>query len=153
LNRWARIVFGLAFAASIAWIAGGALGYRIVDDESLAQHTLLGFVALLALILAHGWIVAFAAVSFRLVGQRVASHDPVVAELGRSRTGAAIGAALAILASTAQFVVSNALYPGRLSPFWHAVSGALSALSVLAALAIEIRALRRHGRAIRALRT
>ncbi|HLF55367.1 MAG TPA: hypothetical protein VI942_00840 [Thermoanaerobaculia bacterium] len=148
MNRWSRIVLGLAVIATAAWLAAGALGYRVADDRSLAIHTLISFVALLGIVLTQGWIAVFAAVSERLVSRRT---EGARGELARARRVAVASATLAIAAAAAQFTVANAHYPGRLGARTHLVAGVASAAILLLALAAETRALSRHGRAIAAL--
>jgi hypothetical protein len=151
VNRWSRIVLALGWLAFLGWLATGALGFRVVDDGTLVEHTLLGFVALLALVLTQSWIAVFALVSLRLVRRRGAGERPELRALARARTGAVVGALAAVAAATAQFTVSNALYPGRLAARSHLAAAIASAVVVLVALLVEAWALRRHGRAIESL--
>lgn len=151
MNRWARIVVAMAAVATAGWIAAGVLGFRVADDGTLADHTLISFAALLLLLLSQTWVAAFALASERLALRRVDRRRAEAATMVRSGRIAALWAGVAIVAALAQFTVSNALYPGRLEPRAHTVAGAAAALAIVLALAVEVRALRRHGRAAAAL--
>jgi hypothetical protein len=151
MNRWSRIVLGLAALAAAAWLATGALGFRVADDRTLAEHTLLGFVALLGLVLTQSWIAVFALVSGRLIGRRTGGARPELIELARAGRRATAAGVAAVVAATAQFTLSNALYPGRLDARSHLAAAIASAVVVALALVVETRALARHGRAAAAL--
>lgn len=146
MNRWARIVLALSAAATLAWIGAGAMGWRVADDATLAQHTLVSYLVLLALVLTHGWVVAFAIVSNRLLVARAAIGAGARAQLARAGR-IAVGAALAAVgAALALFLVSNALYPARLAERSHAIAGGASTAVLVVAWIAEWRALSRHGR-------
>ena len=148
MNRWARIVLALAALATLAWAGAGEMGRSVVDDATLAQHTLASFLVLLALVLTHGWVAVFSLVSNRLVGRRVALDAEARRDLAGARRVACVAACVAVAAALAQFLVSNALYPARLVARPHAMLGwATTAALVLAWLA-ELRALTRHGRVL-----
>jgi uncharacterized membrane protein len=148
MNRWSRIVWWLAIVSTAGWIAGGLLGYRAVDQLTLARHTLTSLVALLALILCHSWIALFSLVSRGLLSRTGAEIDRQL----RSAIGiAAVAATVAIVAAVAQFTVSNALFPARLEATRHAIAGGSSVLVLVLALVFEGRALARHGAAVRTL--
>ena len=152
MNRWSRIVLALRALALLGWLGTGARGFRVADDSTLVGHTLVGFVALLAILLTQSWIAVFALVSTRLVRRRAeAGRAELLRSLGRARTTAVVAALLASGAALVQFTVSNALYPGRLVARTHLWAALGSALVVALALAVEAAALARHGRAIGAL--
>jgi hypothetical protein len=146
VNRWSRIVLAISLAATLAWIAAGALGYRVHDARTLAIHTLVGFAALLALLLVHGWVVVFSVVSVRLLRAHVEPFGPLRMELVRTRNLAAVAGVAAIVTVLLQFTVSNALFPARLQPRQHALAAGLSLVVLVAAWAAEAVALARHGR-------
>lgn len=145
MNRWANIVWSIALVATLGWLGAGALGYRVHDQRSLTIHTLASFVALLALLLAHGWMAVFALASRRFVARASGSDSPALASAGRAVLFVSL---LAIVAALAQFTVSNALFPARLKAKGHAQAAALSASAIALALVVEMRALRRHARAV-----
>lgn len=150
MNRWSKIVLALTTVATAAWIGVGAYGFRVADEESFARHTLVAFVALLALVFSHGWIAVFAAVSPGMI-RRQAGGGAEFPGLRAARRFALPAAVLAILAAVAQFVVSNALYPSRLNRRAHLLAAAASAVILIVAVCFEALALRRHGGAVAAL--
>ena len=151
MNRWARIVLALAALATLGWVLAGASGWSVADDATLARHTLLSYLVLLALILTHGWVAVFAVASNRLVARRATLPGTARRELSRARLAAFAAACSAVAATLAQFLISNALYPARLVARPHAIAGwATTGILVLAWIA-ERRALTRHGRALAAL--
>jgi len=145
MNGWARIVWSLGLAATLGWIGAGAFGYRVVDQATLGLHTLASFAALLALLLAHGWMAVFALTSRNLVARVAGATSPALASACRATFLAGV---LAILAASAQFSVSNALFPSRLAARTHAAAAAASIVVLVAALAVQARGLAAHGRAI-----
>jgi hypothetical protein len=151
MNRWARIVVTLAGLAWAGWLLAGTIGFRVIDDGTLADHTLISFVALLGLVLTQAWVAAFALAAERLALPRADRDRAEAAAMVRSGRRAAGWALVATLAALAQFTVSNALYPGRLGARGHAAAGTAAALVILVAMILEARALGRHGRAAAAL--
>lgn len=145
MNRWGRIVWSLAALASAAWISGGLLGYRIVDAETLARHTLVAFSALLALALTHLWVAVYLVVLERLMRRGFATSAAATRALTSARRRGVAAAAVAVFAPVAQFTSANALYPSRLDAGWHAVAGLLTAIALGVALGLERRALRDAG--------
>lgn len=145
MNRWAKIVVSLSAVATAGWLAAAGLGFRVADTESLARHTLWSFAVLLALVLFHTWVATFAAVSASRL-RRNSLEPGGAAELSRIARRALAAGATTLLAVTSQFVVSNLLYPARLSPRWHAISGVASAVVVVVGLVVEARALSAHGK-------
>ena len=110
MNRWARIVWSLGLAATLGWIGAGAFGYRVVDQASLGLHTLASFAALLALLLAHGWMrCSHSLRATRGAGCRACRQGSL------PRCGTFLAGVLAIVVASAQFSVSNALFPSRLA--------------------------------------
>jgi len=148
MNRWAKIVLALTALAAAGWIGTGVYGFRVADDATLTRHTLVSFVALVTIVLGQGWIAVFAAVSPRLVASAAPDRPELVAAVRRVRLWAVGAAVVAVLAVLAQFVVANALYPGRLDARAHALAGSVSAALLLVATAVEAWALARHGRAV-----
>ena len=145
MNRWAKIVWTMSAVAAAGWIGAGALGYRVEDQRTLAIHTLASFVALLALLLAQVWMAVFALASRALVARATGERDRALASAARRLLFASV---LAVAAATAQFTVSNALFPAKLRAESHGRAAAASILVVVAALVVEARALRGHGRTI-----
>jgi hypothetical protein len=151
MNRWARIVLALSALATLAWAGAGLAGRSIVDDLTLARHTLLSFVVLLALVLTHAWVAMFALVSSGLLRRRIAPPAVAARELARARWSAVIAAAVAMAAALGQFLVSNALYPARLKAGQHGLFGWASVAILVLAWLAERQALARHGRALATL--
>jgi hypothetical protein len=145
VNRWAKIVWTMSAAAAVGWIGAGALGYRVEDQRTLALHTLASFVALLALLLTQVWMAVFALASRTLVARATGGRDRALASAARWLLLASL---FAIGAATAQFTISNALFPAKLRAKSHAQAAAASIVVVFAALVVEARALRGHGRTI-----
>jgi len=151
VNRWARIVWVLAVAATGGWVFSAWLGRGVVSDPTLARHTLVAFAALLALVLAHGWIATYLLLLSRAL--------PRAAELGReekrrlfdNRIRGVVSAVTSILAALALFAVSNALYPARLEARPHAWFALVSCVVLTAALGLEARSLSVVGRLCRQL--
>lgn len=146
MNRWGRIVWSLAALATAAWLVGGLAGYRVDDLPTLARHTLLAFSALLALALTHLWVAVYLVVFERLMRARVGVAAAEASALRSARQRGLTGAALALVATVAQFTTANALYPARLDPAWHAGAGLVTLVALGAALALEAAALRQAGR-------
>jgi hypothetical protein len=145
LNRWARIVWTLSLLAAAGWIAGGWAGYEVRDGATLARHTLLVFAALLVIVLTHGWVAIYLVTFERLLARDATLSAHQSASLARARRRGAIGAALATIATVAQFAISNALYPARLVGSWHALAALVSSLALAFAAALEWRALSAAG--------
>jgi hypothetical protein len=141
LNRWSRIVFAIAVAGCLAWVAAGLAGREAGrGPEPLAVHTLVAFGATLALLLADLWVVVYLATCTRLA--RAAGRD--LSALGRARRSVYAAAILAVLLAITAFAVAGALYPGRLDPLLH-VGLALSALGAqIVFVVLAIRLLRRQ---------
>jgi hypothetical protein len=148
VNRWARIVLALSAFATLAWIGAGATGWRVVDDSTLARHTLVSFLVLLALVMTHGWVALFVVVSSRLVRRRATIPGEALRQLALARFVSLIAAVAAVVAALALFVMSNALYPARLAARPHALAAAAATAVLVAAWIAELRALDRHGRAL-----
>jgi hypothetical protein len=148
VNRWARIVLALSAAATLAWIGAGAMGWRVVDDSTLAQHTLVSFLVLLALVLTHGWVAFFVVVSSQLVGRRATISDQALRQLSLARRVSLAAAFAAVAAALALFLLSNALYPARLAARPHALAAGAATAVLVAAWIAELHALKRHGRAL-----
>lgn len=150
MNRWSRIVWTLALGASIAWVVGGAEGYRVHSDATLARHTLITFGALLGLVLTHTWVGVYLLTFERLLKRRVELGAREVDALRLARVGGVASAVGAIAVALLEFLLANALYPARLDPARHAVGGAVSALLLATLLVVEGRALSRAGGIARA---
>jgi hypothetical protein len=148
MNRWAKIVWSVALAATLGWIGVGLSGYRVADQPTLALHTQAALVALLALLLAHGWMVVFALVSRRLVARAAGAAPRALAAACRTTLAAGF---FAVSVALAQFALSNALFPARLVARSHALAAAASLVVLIAALVVEARALAAHARAVAAL--
>jgi len=148
VNRWARIVLTLAALATLAWIGAGAMGWSVVDDSTLARHTLVSFLVLLALVLTHGWVALFVVVSSRLVGRRATIDLEARRQLALARRASLVAAIAAVAAALALFLLSNALYPTRLLARPHALAAAAATAVLVVAWIAELRALKRHGRAL-----
>jgi hypothetical protein len=151
VNRWSRIVWTLALAASLAWVGGGWLGYAVRDDATLARHTLLVFSALLALVLTQGWVAIHLIAAERLLSRVAGCSTAERATLVRARRQGGVAALVAMASAIGEFAVSNAVYPARLTPRWHALGALASVLILAVALAVEMGALRRAGIVARAL--
>ena len=145
MNRWGRIVLALSALATLAWAGAGLTGRSVVDDPTLARHTLLSFVILLALVLTHGWVAVFALVSGSLLRRRVEPGMETARQLTRARRLAVVAATVAVAVALAQFLVSNALYPARLKAGQHGMFGWASVVVLALAWLAERSALARHG--------
>jgi hypothetical protein len=148
MNRWARIVWSLALVATLGWIGVGVHGYRVADQPALHLHTLGAFVALLALVLAHGWMAIFALVSRGLVARAAGVPPRALAAACRATL---VAGTLAVAIALAQFALSSALYPERFTARAHALAAGASLIALVGALAFEARALAVHAREVAAL--
>jgi hypothetical protein len=120
LNRWSRIVLGIALSATAAWVAVGVVGRGAGrGPEQLALHTTLAYAATLLWLLADIWIVVFLAGCVRAARRLAPGGAPALGALERSRRHvSALGGASVALA-LGQFVASGLLYPGRLPASVH----------------------------------
>lgn len=148
MNRWARIVLAMSALATLAWAGAGFAGRSVVDDPTLARHTLLSFLVLLALVLTHGWVAVFAVVSGRLLRRRLTPPAQIARRLARARWLAVAAATLAVAAALGLFVISNALYPARLQARPHGLLGWASVAALVVAWLAERHALTRQERAL-----
>lgn len=135
----------IAVAGCVAWVAAGLAGREAGrGPEPLAVHTLVGFGATLALLLADLWVVVYLATGTRLA--RAAGRD--LSALSRGRRSVYAAASLAAAFAITAFSVAGALYPGRLPATIH-VGLAIAALTAqVVFLVVAIRLLRRHEAAL-----
>jgi len=151
MNRWGKIVLVLATVATAAWLVSGWLGRSVIDDATLARHTLIAFSALLALLLTHGWIVAYLLLLRRYLGAAVSLEPKDRRELDRGRAIGVGSAGAAVVSALLLFTVSNALYPARLKAGPHTWAAIVCSVVLVAALVVEGRALVSAGRVCRRL--
>jgi hypothetical protein len=142
MNRWSRIVLGIALLASAAWVAVGAAGGAADrDPEAMVRHTLLAYAATLVWLLADTWIVVFLIGCERAARRLAPGPAPALAGLARARRRvASLGAASAALA-LGQFAFSGLLYPDRFPAAAHVTLALLALLAQLVFVASAARAL------------
>jgi len=140
VNRWTRIVLGLALLGLAGWSWAGWTGYAVSSGRGeLPAHTLVAFGSTLTLLFADLWLVVYLLVQERQL-RRLA---PPRAERG-GRGSVLFAAGTAIGLTVAQFIVAGALYPGRLAASHHALLALAALLAQLALIAISVAALRRQ---------
>lgn len=130
MNRWSRIVLGIAAAGLLAWAATGVQGRLAgASREALAWHTLAGFGATLLLLLANAWVVIFLTACERGLRRRASVEASRLAPLAGARRGVAAVTALAVGATLAQIALSSRFYPGLLPAWVHLALAATSLAS------------------------
>ena len=148
MNRWSRIVLGIAVAGLAGWIATGFQGRLVgAEREALALHTLAAFASTLALILADAWIVIFLVACERSLRRAGHGAGGPLGHLALVRNRVTILAIAAAAATLAQVMLSGRYFPGRL-PGWSHVALACVALLLQGALWIAARGALRTQHAI-----
>lgn len=145
MNRWSRIVAGIAVAGCLAWAGAGLAGREAGSGpEPLAVHTLVGFGATLTLLLADVWVIVYLATAVRLA--RTAGFD--LDRLARGRVVVySLGVLAAVLAVTA-FTLAGALYPGRMPTALHLGLALATLAAQVLFLFFAVRHLGRHEAAL-----
>ncbi|KAB2958391.1 MAG: hypothetical protein F9K16_13455 [Thermoanaerobaculia bacterium] len=140
MNRWTRIVFGLALLGLAGWSWAGWTGHAVSSGAGeLPAHALVAFGSTLTLLFVDLWLVVYLLV-----------HQRELRRLGVPRRPSAgirtvfVAAVAAIGLTIAQFTVAGALYPGRLAANHHALLAFAALLAQLALLGTSVAALRRQ---------
>lgn len=156
--RFGRIMLALGTVALLGLVAAGVHGYVALDAATggpgLRTHVLVGLIALLLFVLAHGWVLVYLVGMGRLLRReaRAAGREEALDTSLRSWWRRVLPPALVAAAGIAVFVLGSAVYAGRVVAAVH--GGALWVTVVLQvwAVAAEWRALGASERAFDALR-
>jgi hypothetical protein len=133
LNRFAKIVMGIAWLGTALWISTFLQGVSIAGDRpELALHTVLSLAAAAATVLARAWCMVF------LVAGRERFARP---EAARARKIALLAASISLLLVAAQFLAAGRMLWGSVPPLVHAALGGALVVAHLVALRGEARAL------------
>ena len=141
MNRWSKIVLGIALLASAGWVAAGAAGDGADrDPESMVLHTLLAYAATLVWLLADTWIVVFLLGCERAARRLARGTPPALETLARTRRRVAAFGAAAVALALGQFALSGLLYPGRFPAALHLALALLALAAQLVFVASAARA-------------
>lgn len=156
--KFGRIMLAVGIVATLGLVAAGVQGYAALDQgtegRDLSTHVLVGLVAVLLFVLAHGWVLIYLVGIGRLLRQEAhaAGREMVLEASVRSLWRRAVPPLVAAVAGVGVFVLGSAVYAGRVTGAVHgAALWATVALQAWAAVA-EWRALAASERALTALR-
>lgn len=132
MNRFARIMQGVGWAATAAWVVAWAQGFAVEGERSeIAMHTLVALAGAAAALLGRVWTMVFLGLRRNLRPEAPLSFRAV-----------AIAGTVSLLFVAATFATSGQILWRRVPPLAHAALGLGLLASHVWALVAERRALR-----------
>lgn len=156
--RFGKIMLAVGIVATLGFLAAGAQGYAEVDRGTqgpiLTTHVVLGLVAVLLFVLAHGWVLIYLMGIGRVLAREAgeAGQEEELEPSLRSFPRTVLPPLLAALSGIAVFVLGSAVYSGRVPGSVHGAALWLTVALQAWAVFAEGRALAASERALEALR-
>lgn len=147
--RFGKIMLAVGIVATLGLVAAGVHGYaevdRAMEGPSLTTHVLLGLVAVLLFVLAHGWVLIYLVGIGRLLARETAEagRGEVPEPSLRSLPRTILPPLLTGLSGIAVFALGSAVYAGR-------VPGAVHGTALWVTVALQTWAVFAEGRALAA---